>query len=259
MYKGHSGIYITAEVALTSTAFEQLPAAYHAFWADAAVLGDSGFNYRSIEYPQFETNTFYPSTPHLIQQAKQMTLHFHLPYRKLYPMSGKTSTVTLSVGLYPIAFTSDRNRTQSKLCALPSTDAAALQTIECTVVLPTIETVTVEVQSVEVNTQKKPAGSYDIAMGGTGLPDIYWQVWCGNELVFFSPTIKNTLSLTEASRSSSFRIGASDELTLRILDYDNGPFNQDDVLAEWKGTIKELKEKKVWESPLLQNAKVLLK
>ena len=79
---------------------------------------------------------------------------------------------------------------------------------------------------------------------GTGMPDLYWDIFCGEKLTYCAPQIKNTANYNTTHTSDYFYCCQDDVITLNFADYDNGPFNtQDDLIASWQGKIKDLPTK----------------
>lgn len=256
LYKGNDGILITIITVIQPHVFATLEKPYQAIWADLIYTQDSMFSCREFEYPLFEKTTFYPATANLVQKADTLEIAFHVPFRKL--ATPKDSKVQFDIGFFPISFTSDPNRTESKICAPPSKKAIALYSATVDIEMPELRKFQFALQDITLNSEGKKISSYDVALGGKGLPDIYWQFWCGSELVFFSPTIKNTEQYLDRVTTPKITITDKDVVQVLILDYDNGPFNQDDIIYTWKGTYHEMKKLRVLQDKKLKGANVLI-
>jgi hypothetical protein len=256
IYKGNDGILISIITIIQPNVFASLEKPYQAIWVDLMYGGDSLFSCRKFEYPLFEQTTFYPATPNLLQKADTVEIHFHLPYRKLG--NNTSNRVPFDIGFFPLSFTSDPNRTESKICAPPSDQAIALFTSTVKVDVPKLQPLQLSLQNIILNPAGKKTTSYDVALGGKGLPDIYWQLWCGSELVFYSPTKKNSEVYEERVSTPPFTISERDLVEIKILDYDNGPFNQDDIICSWKGSYHELRKLRVLQDAKLTGANVII-
>ncbi|MFN8415575.1 MAG: hypothetical protein U0U66_04505 [Cytophagaceae bacterium] len=258
LYKGSDGLLISIVALIEPDVFTSLPKPYKAIWADLIYSGDTVFSCRNYDYPQFEKTTFYPATSNLIQKSDTISLQFHLPYRKLAASIQGKCNVEFEIGFFPLAFTSDVNRTESKTCSTPSDKAVALFHYNVAIEKPKLNSVQVSLQDIHLDSKGKKTTSYDIGMGGKGLPDLYWQLWCGNELVFYAPTIKNVEVYADRITSPSFQLTDKDQVEIIILDYDNGPFNQDDEIYHWRGSYRELRKLRVLQDSKLKGANVLI-
>jgi hypothetical protein len=85
-----------------------------------------------------------------------------------------------------------------------------------------------------LNTKVVKPEKFDFAMGGSGLPDLFWEVYCGNDYIYYSPVIKNKVTYNKSYSCPAFYCTKEDIINLAIVDYDNGPFNtQDDIIEKY--------------------------
>ena len=112
-----------------------------------------------------------------------------------------------------------------------------------TLILPKIYKSQVTVFGFKLDTASLKAKKYDFAVTGkkSGMPDLFWQVKCGEESVFKSAKKKNTISYPQTIKSHVIWASADDQIQVLFGDEDNAKtFNENDYIAVWKGTASEL-------------------
>lgn len=218
---------------------------FDALLVDVTCKGNAGktFSYLHTYLPELSGKVVYPDKNIVFSHPSVRSLQIDVPYRKLELPAG-TQPLTFSIVVYPIKFAVDTNRVETKHIEHIGSMPLYTQTYTTTVITPKLKLNTISITDLKIKTDKKKASSYDFTLIGTGLPDPYWQIWCGEELIYFSPSEKNTLTLTGTQASSNFYTAANDLITIKFLDYDNGPFNRDDLIETIEGTAKELKKLK---------------
>lgn len=119
--------------------------------------------------------------------------------------------------------------------------AIATSTYTTSAASPYLYKVAISVDKFQVESIVHDIHNYDFSLGGSGMPDLYWAVVCGEKIVYFAPQIKNTANYTTPYTSNVFYCCEEDVITINFADYDNGPFNtQDDLIATWQGKVKDL-------------------
>ncbi len=215
---------------------------FDALIADIRCKGKSGkeYSYLKTYLPKLSGMVVYPDKHNVFAHETTRELHIDIPFRKLELKNGEQE-LTISVDIYPIRFQVDTNRVETKHIERIGSNTLFTQSYTCMVQTPELKMNTLSISGITIKTENKKASSYDFTLTGTGFPDPYWQVLCGDELLFFSPSSKNTLTVTGTNSSNQFYTCPKDVIRITFLDYDNGPFNRDDLIESLEGTSAELK------------------
>jgi hypothetical protein len=215
---------------------------FDALLADIRCKGTSGkeFSYVKTYLPKLSGMVVYPDKHNVFTHETIRELHMDIPFRKLELNAG-IQELTISIDIYPIRFQADSNRVETKHIERIGSNPLFTQSYSCTVQSPKLKINTLSISGITIKTENKKASTYDFTLTGTGFPDPYWQVLCGEELLFFSPSSKNTLTVTGTHSSNQFYTCPKDVISIKFLDYDNGPFNRDDLIETIEGTSAELK------------------
>ena len=240
--KKEEAISVQFNVELDKKLIDQLHTdGFDAVIIDISCKGNEGksFSYLETYLPKLSGMIVYPDKHVVFSNESKRSLKIEIPFRKLELQPG-LKPVTISLLVYPISFDKDSSRIETKHINRIATKTLITQNYTSTIQAPELQLNTITINSIKINTSKKAAGSYDFALGGTGFPDPYWQLWCGEELLYYSPFEKNTLTTKEPATSRSFYTCKKDVLSLHFLDYDKGPFNTDDLIEKTEGTIQEL-------------------
>jgi hypothetical protein len=244
MNKKELGVRTYFSVSIQQHIIDQIRAdGFDALLIDVVCKGNAGksFSYLNTYLPELSGKVVYPDKNIVFSNPSTRSLQIDVPYRKLELAAG-TQSLNLSLFIYPIKFAVDTNRVETKHIERIGSTPLYTQSYTATVQTPLLKLNTISITDLKIKTDKKKASTYDFTLVGTGLPDPYWQIWCGEELIYFSPYEKNTLTLNGTHTSSNFYTAATDLITIRFLDYDNGPFNRDDLIETIEGTATELKK-----------------
>lgn len=244
--KKEQGIRTYFTLSVNKPILDQIHAdGFDAILVDVVCKGNSGktFSYLATYLPELSGKVVYPDKNIVFSHASTRNLEIDIPYRKLELQTG-TQAVIFSLFVYPIKFAPDTNRVETKHIERIGSTSIYSQTYAATVKTPQLKLNTISITDLKIKTDKKKASSYDFTLIGSGLPDPYWQIWCGEELICFSPAEKNSLTVNGTQASKSFYTTSSDIITIKFLDYDNGPFNRDDLIETIEGTPSELKQLK---------------
>lgn len=225
---------------------------FDALLVDVQCTSDKGkkFSYIDTYLPEISGKVVYPDKHTVFSHASTRSISLDIPFRKLELSKGK-HTLTISLIIYPITFKVDTNRIETKHISRIGSNAFFKQDYTATILTPTLTAHTFTLKGYTIKTEHKKASTYDFTLMGTGLPDPYWQMWCGEELLYFSAYTKNSLVVKETQTSSTFYTAPKDVITLTFLDFDNGPFNRDDLIEQLEGTCQDFKN-----SDFFANAKV---
>lgn len=240
------GIRVQFSVEVQKTLIDQLQTnGYDALIIDVTCKGEEGksFSYLETYLPKLSGMIVYPDKHVVFAHASNRSLAIDIPYRKLELTAG-LKPITISLVVYPVSFDKDSSRIETKHINRIGTNALITKTFTANIQAPQLQKNTITLNTISIHTSKKAAGSYDFALGGTGYPDPYWQLWCGEDLLFYSPFQKNTLTVNEPCTTHSFYTCKKDVLRLSVLDYDKGPFNTDDEIERLEGTITDLEKLK---------------
>jgi len=244
--KEEEGVRTYFSVSVNKQILDQIHAdGFDALLVDVICKGNSGksFSYLQTYLPELSGKVVYPDKNIVFSHPSTRSLQIDIPYRKL-ELSAGMQPLTFTLFIYPIKFAIDTNRVETKHIERIGSTPLYTQGYTTTVLTPQLKLNTISITDLKIKTTLKKASSYDFTLIGTGLPDPYWQIWCGEELIYFSPSGENTLTLEGTQASSNFYTTAKDIITIKFLDYDNGPFNRDDLIETINGTSAELKKLK---------------
>ncbi len=255
------GIRTSFLVRMDKTVLENIQhTSFDALLCDITCKGPQGkeYSYLNTYLSTLTGLILYPDKHIVFSHEATRALDIDIPFRKLELAPG-LHKLTISFVVYPVKFTNDTNRAEAKHIEHIGSNPLYTKSYTASVYTPVLKHNTITIKDVIISTKNKSASSYDFALGGTGLPDPYWQIWCGNELIYFSSPVKNSLKITQSQTSSTFYTAPKDIITIAFLDYDNGPFNSDDVIEKFSGTCAQLKKTKKFKSSAIATATIDLK
>ena len=70
--------------------------------------------------------------------------------------------------------------------------------------------------------------------------------------------MQNSLTVEKLQKSSSFYVGPKDVVRISFLDFDNGPFNRDDLIENLEGTRSEFKNMRQVDGPKIGIKSILV-
>jgi hypothetical protein len=179
-----------------------------------------------------------------------------LPYRLLEMQSG-THDLNISIDAFPARFKEDTLSYATKILDYVSSEAYTSLKARVKIFAPKLYKVIIEVKKFKLNTDVVDPTKFDFSVGGTGYPDLYWDVYCGEDFLYYSPVMKNSLSYNNKEATNPFYCTKEDLIKINFADYDSGPFNsQPDVIDSWKGLISDLPSRE--DSIKLPNLKYLI-
>lgn len=200
---------------------------------------------QSLDYLYFG-NKVHPDKNAFITTPRNRKLEYTFPYKDMEMIKGK-HLFFIGYQLLGIHFVENNShvkeslKTIRKIDTIPLASSLYYTTAEC----PDLYKVSITIKKFELETVKHDIHNYDFSLGGSGKPDLYWDVFCGEKLTYCAPQIRNTSIYKKPLTSDTFYCSDQDIITINFADYDNGPFNtQDDIIACWKGKIADLTQRK---------------
>ncbi len=233
---------------------------FDAILLDIKAKGHTGKTYSYIEtyLPKLSGMIIYPDKHMVFSHQAIRNLQIDIPFRKLELPAG-AETINLSLIAFPVSFVTDTNRRETKNIERIGSNPLFEQQYSAQIMAPALTLNQITIADYKINTQNKAASSYDFALGGSGFPDPYWQVWCGKELLYYSPSTKNSLTVKIPYTSSAFYTSAKDVLTVHFLDYDKGPFNTDNKIENITGTCSEIMALKKFKGTVITTGAITIK
>ena len=260
MNKNEEGLRTSFTIAVSEQILQSLKQQdFDALLVDIDCRGAQGksFSYINTYLPEISGKVVYPDKNTVFTHASTRNISIDIPYRKL-ELSKGTQKLTVSLLVYPIKFKVDTNRTETKNISRIGSNSLFKQDYSATVHTPQLTKTVLSISGFKIKTNHKKASSYDFTLIGSGLPDPYWQIWCGDELLYFSPPVQNSLTVEKLQKSSSFYVGPKDVVRISFLDFDNGPFNRDDLIENLEGTRSEFKNMRQVDGPKIGIKSILV-
>jgi|GEM_PF-1280242 len=239
------GIKATFTIEVSKEAIDRLhKKGFTSYFLDASCEPDKGTKYsqkQTIIQQQSRVNINHGN---FISVPTTRSLEILLPFRLLEMKNGE-HTITVTIGAYPVRFKRDTSSTNYKVLEEITANADASTMVKINIVAPQLYKVVLQNQKFRINTSKRKATSYDFSFGGSGYPDLFWSVSCGDDFIYHSPVKKNSTEYLKPTHSNAFYCTIEDEITITVADYDDGPFNKEsDVIGLWKGKITDLTKTK---------------
>ncbi|GAL87448.1 hypothetical protein CHU_1883 [Sporocytophaga myxococcoides] len=163
-----------------------------------------------------------------------------IPIRSLELSKGKHE-LNLVVEAIPVRFKQDSLKSDLKEIDYFSHKSIAFKKIKFQINAPELIYTSIEVLKFKLNTKVCDPSKFDYAFGGTGFPDLFWDIQCGDDYIYHSPQIKNVIQYNKPYQSNYFLCTPNDKITIRAVDFDKGPFNtQHDIIETWSGNINDI-------------------
>ncbi|MCR6640729.1 MAG: hypothetical protein NVV82_17485 [Sporocytophaga sp.] len=163
-----------------------------------------------------------------------------IPIRSL-ELSKGIHELNLIIEAIPVRFKQDSLKSDLKEVDYFSHKPVASKKIKFQINAPELIYTSIEVLKFKLNTKVCDPSKYDYAFGGTGFPDLFWDIQCGEDYIYHSPQIKNVIQYTKPYQSTYFLCTPDDKITIRAVDFDKGPFNtQHDIIETWSGKINDI-------------------
>lgn len=176
-----------------------------------------------------------------ISTARICEITYGIPYKDLALQAGM-HPIQLGYSLHGVNFDKEGDGTLSTYMIKNIEKKVLYESIYTSkALMPDLYNVSITVKKFELETKLHDIRNYDFSVGGSGMPDLYWNVLCGEKITYCAPQIKNTAKYSQTHTSETFYCCEEDLITINFADYDNGPFNtHDDMVGTWKGHISDL-------------------
>jgi hypothetical protein len=248
LYNDTKGLQLTFNIEASAKAFDSVAfKGFNSYFIDLTCLSDNGKSYshrNEIFKDQEKKRYLHSHRDCFISHPTDRSLKISFPYRMLQLNEGD-QTMTVNIEAFPAKFEDDSTSLDYKLLHKISNDPKTSISMKIKVKAPKLYKASFTVHKFKLDTKVVKPEKFDFAMGGSGYPDLFWEVYCGNEYIYYSPVIKNKIEYNKKYSSSTFYCTKEDIINLAVVDYDNGPFNtQDDIIEKWQGKIEELKSGK---------------
>lgn len=243
------GVIVTFNLEVTRQAFDSsVLNGYNAYFVDLTCLPGDGktFVHRKEVFKAADKKKFmHRDKEFFISSPANRSLEITIPYRVLEMKEG-SHELTLNIEAFPAKFVNDSSSLHVKILNNISPEASASLSVKIKVNAPKLYKASFTVHRFKLNTKVVKPEKYDFAVGGSGLPDLFWEVYCGNDYLYYSPVAKNKTEYKKKYSSPVFYCTKDDVINLAVVDYDNGPFNtQDDVIEKWNGKISSFPSGKI--------------
>lgn len=248
LYNDTKGLQLTFNIEASAKAFDSVAfKGFNSYFIDLTCLADNGKTYshrNEVFKDEKKKKYLHKHKECFISHPTDRSLKISFPYRMLQMQEGE-QTMTVNIEAFPAKFEDDSSSLDYKLLNRISKDAKTSISMKIKVKAPKLYKASFTVHKFKLNTKVVDPSKYDFAMGGSGYPDLFWEVFCGNDYIYYSPVIKNKIEYNKKYSSPSFFCTKDDIINLAVVDYDNGPFNtQDDIIEKWQGKIDDLKNLK---------------
>jgi hypothetical protein len=167
---------------------------------------------------------------HLLQSGVY-PLQIILPWRSMgLPAGEHTFKLKFSISTFDYLVDSTKNPTKLRVRSIPENPVLYEAEYVFTAIAPPLYLISMRLNEAIIDTSLMDVHKCDFGFMGPGLPDLYWHLGIGGELVWHSEQKKNTWRWTIPMESPTFLAAEGDGITFKLLDYDHGPLNKDDLL-----------------------------
>jgi hypothetical protein len=242
LFKESKSIKVIFNIEVAKEALKNIQGkGYTSFYFNLQCRPDKGKAYsQADEYADKKNKNIGPDKICFVSQQTEKTIDAVIPYRFL-EMKGGSHDLLFTISAYPAKFKKDTVESSNKILDYISNEPYTAIEARIRIVAPKLYKVVIEVEKFKLNTKVVDPTKFDFSMGGTGYPDLFWDLYCGEDFLYYSPVIKNSILYNKKTGSNPFYCTQDDIIKITVADYDNGPFNkQHDIIAIWKGKISEL-------------------
>jgi hypothetical protein len=246
LFKESKSIKIIFNIEVAKEALKNIQdKGYTSFYFNLQCRPDKGKAYtQADEYTDGKNKRIGPDKICFVSEQTEKTIEVVLPYRFL-EMENGSHDLMFTISAYPAKFKSDSVESSNRILDYISKDPYTAIEARIRIVAPKLYKVEIAVEKFKLNTRVVDPTKFDFSVGGTGYPDLFWDLFCGEDFLYYSPVIKNSTSYNKFTSSNPFYCTQDDIIKITVADYDNGPFNkQHDIIAVWKGKIAELHHEK---------------
>lgn len=244
LHNDAKGLLVTFTIQASSKAFDSVVfKGYNSYFIDLKCQSDEGkeYSHRTEIFKSSDKKKFLHTHKEcFISHATDRHLEVSFPYRVLEMKEGDHELI-IHIEAFPAKFKEDSTSLEVKVLEHISKDPKTSISMKIKVKAPKLYKTAFTVHKFKLNTKVMDPKKFDFAVGGSGYPDLFWEVYCGNDYIYYSPIEKNKLEYNTKYSSPSFYCTKDDIINLAVVDYDNGPFNtQDDIIERWMGRIQTL-------------------
>lgn len=237
LHKDTKGLLVSFNVIASSKAFDSISKlGFNSLFIDLTGKSDESktYSHRNEVFKASDKKKFMHTHKEcFISSATDRNLEISFPYR-LLEMSEGDHELTVNIEVFPAKFEDDTSALLVKMLNSISPAPMTSLSMKLKVKAPKLYKASFTVHQFKLNTKVVKAEKFDFAVGGSGLPDLFWEVYCGNDYIYYSPVIKNKITYNKSYSSPEFYCTKEDILNLAVVDYDNGPFNtQDDIIEKY--------------------------
>lgn len=238
LYHNTKGIKISFVADLTAKAFSD-NTKYYFFEVKSSTTDGRIFSNRD-EVTGGKGNFYFINKNGFASGTGKHLIEYQFPFRVMEMQEGE-HTLETTISALPASFSDDSANTEQKELQFLGEAPMAFVKLNYKLFAPNLYKVRITVDKFKLNTNVVNPSKYDFAFGGSGYPDLFWDVTCGEAYIWNSQPQKNSVEYLKKYTSSSFTCTAKDQITIRFGDYDDGPFNkQSDIVETWTGTINDL-------------------
>jgi predicted phosphatase len=242
LFKESKAIKVIFNIEVAKEALKNIQGkGYTSFYFNLQCNPDKGKTYSQLnEYTDEKNKRIGPDKICFVFQQTEKTIEAVIPYRFL-EMEGGSHDLLFTISAYPAKFKNDTVESSNRILDYISNEPYANTEAKIRIVAPKLYKVVIEMEKFELNTKVVDPSKYDFSVGGTGYPDLFWDLFCGEDFLYYSPVIKNSILYNKKTSSNPFYCTQDDIIKITVADYDNGPFNkQHDIIGIWKGKISDL-------------------
>lgn len=235
-----SGIKFFIDVEVLASAFQNIKKEKNeGIFFELGCFGSNGKSYSCKEQVKKGTRVHANKT-FFVYYPTRRQLYFQFPFRQLALEKGQQE-IKIVVNAFPVKFKKDSSATDFKVIENIGKSPISFLRLKFFTIAPTLYEASIKVFKFKLNTEVVNPSKFDFSLGGSGYPDLFWQIQCGDEIIYYSPQIKNVIEYSKTHTSTNFYCTKEDIINLHVSDYDNGPFNtQSDIIETWKGKITDL-------------------
>lgn len=233
-------------------------------------LNSHGYNAMLFQWTVFSGNKATPGTSNSIKDLiGQETAFNHPPFistsgNHFFEKHISFSCLNLPPGrmnaqfkleVFPVIFEKDTTVKQFRKIKHIDFKSISSHTFNKEVLAPQLYLGSIKILSFDV--KHKPNQKFDFTLTGNGKPDLFWELSCGNELIFSGRPLKNVFRYNKGEVSPEFCFSYEDSINLSIYDFDQGPFNSKDLISEWNGTMQDLEKGKLKSFGSIKNLELI--
>lgn len=245
--KASKGIYVSFSAEMSAKALETIvEKGFSGYFLNISVLNNEKciYNSHSLQTSFYGKDVPYTKGAYLATQGVH-DIYYTLPFHSLNLPQGSNS-LAIIIELLPLKFSNDTSMHEYRQLQFIDYDVVGSETFNVDVMAPKLDKTLLTVNSFEILSKNASGGKlrYDFTVIGNGLPDPFWQLSCGDEIIYTSPVIKNSYTYDIPETTREFYFAPTDVFTIKVFDFDLVPLNGKDILGTWSGTISELKDQK---------------